>query len=147
MYDYINIDINWLNKIAKDNFESGKELLTKHKLSAWQLLHESLEKYLKIIYVKNNLDIITNKEDFHGKLKILGHDIKKIVNSLPSETKEKINKLFNTTPNLIIYKVNPLRFAEISFVKTNDECFSAIIELINEIEKISNSEPRKNFKI
>lgn len=128
-----DIEIHYLQRIAEDNFTCANILASKnHILTTIHLMHESLEKYLKVLWLKNNSTLFNSKEELFKKIKGFNHDILKIVDSLPEETKQIIEDYFKT-PNLLIYKLNPIRFAEESWIQWSEENYLALKKVIENI--------------
>lgn len=109
---------------------------------ALQLLHESIEKYLKVIWARKKK--FKNKTDFKGQLRRFGHDIVKIFEALQPEDKKLLKTCLNKY-GLRLYYLENLRYGSDGAILYNEAWFRAAEKLISLVRQIIGDKIEKNI--
>lgn len=139
------IDIQYLRGIAFHDYVGSRILWNINSfLPSLHLLHESIEKYLKVLWARDKSFL--SQDDFTKKLQNLDHDIEKIFKKLNKEDKEYLTKKIGTHGHLKLYKLAGLRYGtDLPLVGYNDMNFFASENFIKEIRKLLGEKIGKNL--
>lgn len=137
-----NVDINHLSRIANADYVGARILWNLGLFyPSLHLLHESFEKYLKVLWAKNRT--FKNKKELDWQLKCFGHNYKAILNAL--EPKDK-NRLLSVArkDGLKLYDLIGLRYG-LPTVIWNDILFRGVENVLKEIKNILKEPQKKNL--
>jgi len=142
----------YLKMIAFDDYEAAKVLWNQHNTGSarsfrsisLQLMQESTEKYLKVLWAKNKE--FSDVNDFTEQLRKLEskHDIHRILGKLNLKYREKLEAVFKKHP-FRSYQLDGLRYGtKTPLVDYNESEFRSRSIFINEIQQLLDKKMQLN---
>jgi len=139
----LKIYIGYLQRIAFQDWTAARILWNLGiMLPSLQLLHESIEKYLKVLWVRDKQ--FSSREELDRRLKEFGHNFDKIFNSLHPDLQEKLKAVLNKN-GIMLYQLEALRYGTQALIGFSDALFKASELFIKEIRKLLNQPVKKNL--
>jgi len=137
------IDIGYLARIANGNYAGARILWNLGLfLSSLHLLHESIEKYLKVLWSQDKT--FKDKADLNKRMKAFGHDYNKVLKALNKKDRDLLESVAKKD-GLKLYDLIGLRYGQLSLVMYNDILFRGAENIIRAIRQMIGQPQKKNL--